>query len=268
MRRDLPMIVLTAQPTIESAVAAVKADVVDYMLKPYKIEDLLLAISRALEERAQQLRQQQLLEMVGEAMELLRRTDTSAEKAALPSITASQNQTTNIGDVSGQATVTHLDPPNGRTATTATRAQPLDLKRGTGADAPHGYGTEYEAQGESAFKGASSVHLLHAGPLALDRQKRLVTVSTDPVRTVELTESEVSILLTLMQKPNQVFSYNQLAKSALGYEGMDKWTVESVIRSSVFRLRQKIEPGPDAPRLICTVRGRGYYFSPSGAKAN
>jgi DNA-binding response OmpR family regulator len=200
MRRELLIIVLTAHATIESAIAAVKTDVVDYMLKPCRTDDLILTISRALEERAEQMRHQLLLEKVGEAMEALQRTGTPTEPAA----------------------------------------RPLD-----------------------AAASALAPDLLRVGVLALDRQKRLATLTTNPPRTVELTEGEVSILTALMERPNQVFTYNQLAKTALGYDGMDKWTVESVIRSSVFRLRQKIEPGPDSPRLICTVRGRGYFFSPA-----
>lgn len=198
MRRDLLIIVLTAQATLESAIAAVRTDVVDYMLKPCRADDLILTITRALAEHAEQMRHQRLLEMVGEAMEAL-----------------------------------HRKPP------TETPTKPLDL-----------------------FADALAPELLRVGDLSLDRQKRLATLTTNPPRTVELTEGEASILTALMERPNEVFTYNQLAKTALGYEGMDKWTVESIIRSSVFRLRQKIEPGPDSAHLICTVRGRGYYFSP------
>jgi DNA-binding response OmpR family regulator len=71
----------------------------------------------------------------------------------------------------------------------------------------------------------------------------------------------MSILVAMIEHPNQVLSCNQLADAALGYQGLDKWTVESLIRSCVFRLRQKIEATPGAPRLIRTVRGRGYYIS-------
>jgi len=105
--------------------------------------------------------------------------------------------------------------------------------------------------------------LLRVGPLMLDREKRLAMLENDPAHTVELTENEVSILVALMEHPNQVLSCNQLADAALGYEGLDKWTVESLIRSCVFRLRQKIEPSPDMPHLIRTVRGRGYFFAPA-----
>jgi len=188
---DLMIVVLTAHASAESAIAAVKLNAVDYLLKPCKSEDLFLVIAKAMEERAQLLRRQQLLAMIGNVMDALRDPDTGA-----PSIPA-----------------------------------PL-----------------------------SPVPAI-PGILELDHDKRVAVIHTQPPRMVELTESEVSILVALMEKPNEVVSVNQLAKS-VGYEGMDKWTVENVIRSVVFRLRQKLEAGSDAPQLIRTVRGRGYFFSP------
>jgi len=109
--------------------------------------------------------------------------------------------------------------------------------------------------------GAQPADILHAGPLKLDRQKRYVMLADDPRDPIELTENEVAVLETMMRQPGQVLSLSQLAGAALGYKGMDKWTVESVVRSCIFRLRQKIERMPDGPQLICTVRGRGYYFN-------
>ena len=172
MRRDLLIVVLTAHASAESAITAVKTDAVDYLLKPIKSEDLFLVIAKALEERAQQLRRQNLLNMIGDVMNTLRASD-QVETAA-PAL-----------------------------AVLATPAQNETL-------------------------------------LELDRDKRVAIIKTNPPRAVELTESEVSILVALMEKPNQVLSCDQLAQSALGYQGMDKWTVENVIRSVVFRLRQKI----------------------------
>ncbi len=198
---DLSIIVLTAHAAVDSAVAAVKADVADYLLKPCNVDDLAIAISRELQERARRLRRERLLSMVSETVMALKESEALADPAP---------------------------------ASPSPSARP-----------------------------APSQHLIRTGPLTLDRQKRLATLDGDPTRAVELTEGEVSILIALMERPNQVLSCGQLASTALGYEGMDKWTVESVVRSSVFRLRQKIEPSPDAPRLICTVRGRGYYLSPA-----
>jgi len=197
-RPDLSIIILTAHAAVDSAIAAVKADVTDYLLKPCSVEDVVATVNRALQERAKQRRRQQVLDMVTLAMDALHQVE--APPAPRP--------------------VEAAEPP-------------------------------------------ASGSLVRVGPLTLDRERRLATVDGDPPRTVELTEGEVSVLVALMEHSNQVLSCGQLASAALGYEGMDRWTVESVIRSCVFRLRQKIEPTANGPHLICTVRGRGYYFSPA-----
>jgi two-component system, NtrC family, response regulator len=46
---DLPVIMMTAFGTVEKAVAAMKAGAFDYILKPFKNEELLVTIARALE---------------------------------------------------------------------------------------------------------------------------------------------------------------------------------------------------------------------------
>jgi DNA-binding response OmpR family regulator len=203
---NLAIIILTAHASMESAIAAVKSNVTDYMLKPCNLNDLAITISRALQERATQLHRQRLLEMVGEAMDTLRLIEKVREPLPVP----------------------------------ATAALPATFQ-----------------------PPAPEPDLFRVGPLMLDREKRLARLENDPVHTVELTENEVAILVALMEHPNQVLSCNQLADAALGYEGLDKWTVESLIRSCIFRLRQKIESSPDTPHLIRTVRGRGYFFAPA-----
>jgi len=200
MRPDLLIVVLTAHANVDSAITAVKSNVTDYLIKPCKLDDLELTISRALQERRRELRRRQLFNMVTEAMDTLRQTEEMPD----PSF-----------------------PP---------RAAPAPVL-------------------------ACSGHFLRVGPLALDRQKRLATVASDPARTVELTESEVAILAAFMEHPNQVFSCDQLADATTGCGGLDKWTVEGIVRSSVFRLRQKIELKPEKPSLIRTVRGRGYFLA-------
>src|SRR3974377_2044236 len=46
---DLPVIMMTAYGTVEKAVAAMKTGAFDYILKPFKNEELLVTITRALE---------------------------------------------------------------------------------------------------------------------------------------------------------------------------------------------------------------------------
>lgn len=48
LRSGLPVILVTAYPTLESAVASVRLPVVDYLIKPFRLEDLLDAVERAI----------------------------------------------------------------------------------------------------------------------------------------------------------------------------------------------------------------------------
>ncbi len=197
LQREMLIVVLTGHASVDSAIAAVKVGVVDYMLKPCKSEDVDLIVTRALDERAQRRRHEHLLNMVGEAMVALRQPARPAPIAAMPAPGA---------------------PPGSQSA-------------------------------------------LQVGLLHLDCQKRRLTIQSEPCRRVELSEAEVAILVKLMQRPNEVFTYRQLAETLDGFENMDKWSLENMIRTTVFRLRHKIETEPDGPRVICTVRGRGYYLS-------
>jgi DNA-binding response OmpR family regulator len=216
LRPDLSIIVLTAHATVESAIASVKSDVTDYMLKPCSFDDLAVTIERSLAARAKQQRRQRMLELVGEAMNMLVDDDAAPVSSGVPT-----------------------PPVAPAPISPAANDHPIDLPAKVAPDHDD---------------------TLRVGTLTLDRQKRLAILDVDPARPVELTEGEVSVLETLMQHPNKVLSVKELANSALGYQGLDKWTLESVVRSCVFRLRQKIEPAPDSPQLICTVRGRGYFF--------
>ncbi len=69
---DLLVIILTAYASLESAIAAVKAGAVDYLLKPYSIRALEEAIARALHRRREQLRRNHLLRVIAEAVEQLK----------------------------------------------------------------------------------------------------------------------------------------------------------------------------------------------------
>lgn len=199
MRPDLLIVVLTAHATLESAIAAVKSDAVDYLLKPINVEGLSTTISQALQGRAEQLQRQHLLNIVGQALDTLRQTEKPVAPSSSPPISE------------GPA--------------------PTSLAR-----------------------------FLRAGPLTLDRHKRLAMTKGDPVRTVELTEGEAAILVALMEHPNEVLSCDQLAHAAMGYD-LDKWAAQSLVRPCIHRLRRKVEATPDKPSLIRTVRGRGYFLS-------
>jgi two-component system KDP operon response regulator KdpE len=75
VRPDLAIIVLTGHATQESAIAAVKAAAADYLLKPTSSKEMVSAVSETLAERAQTLRRQHLMEVMGQALESLREMD-------------------------------------------------------------------------------------------------------------------------------------------------------------------------------------------------
>jgi DNA-binding response OmpR family regulator len=67
----LLVIVLTAYATLESAIAAVKAGAVDYLVKPSTVQEIETAIARALERRRERLRRQHLIGVLAETLEAL-----------------------------------------------------------------------------------------------------------------------------------------------------------------------------------------------------
>ena len=109
------------------------------------------------------------------------------------------------------------------------------------------------------------VRFLRCGPVVLDLEKRLVAVrGPDNAGSLnaELTASEAALLAYLVQHPDTVFPCRQLARAALGYD-VSEVEASGIVRPLISRLRKKIEPGPAHPRLIRTIRGKGYIFSPA-----
>lgn len=78
--------------------------------------------------------------------------------------------------------------------------------------------------------------------------------------TVALTAMEFDLLQVLAERPNRVLSRDQLLNLTCNRD-WDPYDRSIDIR--VARLRRKIEPDPDNPRLIKTIRGHGYVFSPN-----
>ncbi len=94
------------------------------------------------------------------------------------------------------------------------------------------------------------------GPVVLDPQRRQVTVDGKPV---ELTPIEFNLLAYLMSHAGQVLSHQDILQHVWGPEyGRET----EYLRVYIGRLRQKIEPDPEHPRLLRTVRGVGYLFEP------
>jgi DNA-binding response OmpR family regulator len=90
------------------------------------------------------------------------------------------------------------------------------------------------------------------GPIRLDRAQREVTMEGNPVR---LTFSEFELLDALMTVPGRLLNRQELLRAIWGDSAYrDPRAIDVHIR----HLREKLEPEPDRPRFILTVRGAGY----------
>ena len=91
--------------------------------------------------------------------------------------------------------------------------------------------------------------------MVIDKVNRTVTVQNIPI---ELTGKEFDLLLVLASNKGRVFTKKQLYTQV--------WTEEydfddNNIMAFISKLRKKIEPNPEQPFYIQTVRGVGYRFN-------
>ena len=91
--------------------------------------------------------------------------------------------------------------------------------------------------------------------MVIDKLNRTVTVKDIPVL---LTGKEFDLLLFLASNKGRVFTkkqiYSQVWEELYAFD-------DSTIMSFISKLRKKIEPDPDHPFYILTVRGVGYRFN-------
>jgi DNA-binding response OmpR family regulator len=92
------------------------------------------------------------------------------------------------------------------------------------------------------------------GPLAIDFQKRTVSLDSVPV---DLTTTEFEALALLTRSPGAVLSRDQLLD---GLRGMECEAFNRSIDITMSRLRQKLNDNPKSPLFIKTVWGAGYMF--------
>ena len=77
---------------------------------------------------------------------------------------------------------------------------------------------------------------------------------------IELTTTEFNLLAIFLRAPGRVLSRDQIMDQLKGHD----WSpLDRSIDSMVARLRRKIEPENETPKLIKSVRGVGYVFAGS-----
>ncbi len=74
-----------------------------------------------------------------------------------------------------------------------------------------------------------------------------------------LTASEFGLLKAFAENPKRVLTRERLLDLA---QARDSEAFDRAIDVRITRIRRKIEPDPSHPRVIKTVRGAGYVFSP------
>ena len=93
--------------------------------------------------------------------------------------------------------------------------------------------------------------------LMLDLGTREVTAAGALVAS---TAREFDLLAFLAGSPRQVFSRQQLLANV--WDSSEEWQDPDTVTEHIRRIRRRIEPDPEHPRWIKTVRGVGYRFDP------
>ncbi|HYZ25385.1 MAG TPA: response regulator, partial [Geminicoccaceae bacterium] len=84
------------------------------------------------------------------------------------------------------------------------------------------------------------------------------TLASPRGETVHLTTAEFQLLSTFVANPNQVLGRDRLLEIIAG-RAWDPY--DRTVDQHISRLRRKIERDPGRPRLIKSIRGRGYLFA-------
>jgi len=101
---------------------------------------------------------------------------------------------------------------------------------------------------------ARSPRRFEADGLAVDFDARRVTRDG---ADVQLSPLEFRLLERLVANADRVLVANELLQAVWGPSFGD---ADEALRTAIARLRRKIEPDPDHPRYLITVRGVGYSF--------
>jgi DNA-binding response OmpR family regulator len=106
---------------------------------------------------------------------------------------------------------------------------------------------------------AAAVPVVYVGPLTLIPGNHTATIHN---RSIVLTRTEFALLLAFAHAPERVFTPAELLVKVWGPEYRDQ---AEILRTNVYRLRQKLEDDPRQPRHLRTRAGIGYYFSTDSA---
>lgn len=123
----------------------------------------------------------------------------------------------------------------------------------------------YLRDGETGTTTPASVsvttHRVPVGNSLLDLDTRQLLSSAG--KETPLTSMEYELLRVFVERPNRPLSRDQLLTLT---QNRDWDPFDRSIDIRIARLRRKIEPDPEQPRLIRTLRGVGYMFVPESSE--
>jgi DNA-binding response OmpR family regulator len=102
---------------------------------------------------------------------------------------------------------------------------------------------------------AANARRIRFGGMVLDLDAR--TLFDTAGMPIDLTAMELDLLAILATRSGRALSRAQIVELSDGHDSGD---TERAIDIRVTRLRRKIEPNPDTPKYIRTLRGTGYVF--------
>jgi two-component system response regulator RstA len=113
----------------------------------------------------------------------------------------------------------------------------------------------------SAVTSPLASECLAFGALLIDHARREASLHD---ASIELTSAEFDLLWLLAANSGRILSREEIftALRGIGYDGLDR-----SIDVRISRIRPKIGDDPEHPRVIKTVRGKGYLFVAQAAQA-
>jgi two-component system KDP operon response regulator KdpE len=104
----------------------------------------------------------------------------------------------------------------------------------------------------AAISGTGEASVFHAGPIAVDLEKRIVQLDGNEVH---VTPSEYKLLQALIRHAGKVVTQRQLLSEVWGPQHIEQ---AQYLRVYMAQLRRKLEANPARPRFFLTEPGVGY----------
>jgi DNA-binding response OmpR family regulator len=98
--------------------------------------------------------------------------------------------------------------------------------------------------------------IVHFSDTEIDFERRVVMRRGEELK---LTPAEYNLLSYFVHNPDRPLTRDMILNSVWGYEFFPN---TRTVDAHVVKLRQKLEPDPNAPRHFLTVHGVGYRFVP------